>query len=148
MTVGPKHKISQLEEEVEMQSQLLETAQSDMNDKIEELESVELQLVEEKRLRNNAENDCAEARAALPKAEAGVGARGKVIQHLKVLLQKTIDERAYCRNLSEAADITLAVASTTAKNVEPSIAEMTGVDDATQKRGSQRVLPRRQRDGD
>ena len=40
-TDAMEHKISQLEEEVDMQNQLLEIAQSDMNDKIVELETME-----------------------------------------------------------------------------------------------------------
>ena len=129
-TDGLEFKISQLEEEVDMQSQLLETAQSEMNDKIVELESVESLLQEETRLRNQAENDCAEARAALPGAEAAVVESEKALEHVKGLLLKTHEERTYYRNLAEAKGQTLSVMDVSqqaAKPPPPALPEITDV---------------------
>ena len=85
-----------------MQSQLLEIAQSELNDKIVELESVESLLQEETRLRNQAENDCAEAKPALPGAEAAVVEREKALEHIRGPLLTRHEERTYYRNLAEA----------------------------------------------
>ena len=96
-----------------------------MNDKIVELESVQSLLNEEMKLRNQAENDCAEAKAALPEAEAAVVEREKALQHVRGLLLKTHEERTYYRNMSEAKGQTLFVVEASHSTEKPPPPEST-----------------------
>ena len=59
----------------------------------------------------------------MPQAEALATERDTALQHIRGLLQKTNDERAYYRNLSEAAGQTLAVPAASAVPVQVPLQE-------------------------